>query len=69
MAVTGNNSSDILTVKEPVLEVEEIKESYDGETNAEPDDSKLIGYANPFIKINGLRLAYDNIIKFKLSFT
>jgi len=67
MAVLGNNSSDILTVKEPALVVEEIKESYNEESGSEPDDTKLIGYANPFIKINGLRLAYDNIIKFKLS--
>ena len=69
MSILGNNASDILTIKEPVIEVQEIKESYDGKTGSEPADDKLIGYANPFVKINGYRLTYNNIVKFKLSTT
>lgn len=65
--ILGNNSSAILTIKEPAIKPEEIKESYNDKTGTEPDDSKLIGYSNPFVKINGYRLTYNNIIKFKLS--
>ena len=67
MPILGNNTSDILTVKEPVIETSEIKESFEDTGDDTPDSSKLIGYANPFVKINGYRLTYNNIVKFKLS--
>ncbi len=57
----------IVTIKEPSIKLEEIKESHVEKTGSEPDDSKLLGYATPYVKINGYRISYNSILKFKIS--
>jgi len=63
----GGNTSEILTVSEPAIELGQITVPENDNSDNTPDTTRRMGYASPFIKINGYALSYQSIGKFKLS--
>jgi len=66
--ITGSNNSDILTVKEPSVVIEQIETgNYEVENQSVADKSKYMGNNSPYIKINGYEMDAKSIIKFKVN--
>jgi hypothetical protein len=65
--ITGANNSEILTIKEPVLDFDEIETgNYTDPASTVADKTKYMGNSSPYIKINGYELDSKSIIKFKI---
>lgn len=68
--VTGTNNSDILTIKEPSIVLEQIDTgNYEDPSQQVADKSKFMGNHSPYVKINGYEMDAKSIIKFKISST
>jgi hypothetical protein len=66
---TGANNSEILTIKEPAIELDELTMPLDNPAPPAqiPDRTKTAGSAAPVIKINTYKLVPDSIIKFSMT--
>jgi hypothetical protein len=65
---TGSNNSEILTIKEPNIKLDEIVTvQVESPNNEIADKSKSLGNSTPFVKINGYSLDTTSIIKFKIN--
>ena len=63
-----SNNSEILTVKEPSIVLEQIEtENYEVQNQSIPSKSKYLGNNTPYIKINGYEMDAKSIIKFSVS--
>ena len=68
--ITGANNSDILTIKEPVVVLEQIETGDQKSENQEVGDkTKYMGNYSPYIKINGYEMDAKSLIKFKVNAT
>lgn len=66
--VTGNNNSEILTIKEPTLVRSPIIIEHHGKNSTMSSDAtKTEGAEEPFIRINTYKININDIVKFKLS--
>lgn len=64
------NTSEILTIKEPVVILEQIETAnFEDSGQAVADKSKYMGNNSPFIKINGYEMDAKSILKFKINCT
>tara|TARA_R110000796_G_scaffold192641_6_gene309328 strand:+ start:3512 stop:4984 length:1473 start_codon:yes stop_codon:yes gene_type:complete len=65
--ITGANNSDILTVKEPAIILEQVETgNFEDPSQQVPDKSKYMGNSTPYIKINGYEMDSSTIIKFRV---
>tara|TARA_R110000772_G_scaffold57747_12_gene130789 strand:- start:1667 stop:3142 length:1476 start_codon:yes stop_codon:yes gene_type:complete len=66
--ITGSKNSDILTIKEPAVVLEQIEVgNFKDERQTTPDKEKYMGNSTPHIKINGYEMDSNTIIKFKIN--
>lgn len=65
--ITGSKNSDILTIKEPAVVLEQMEVgNVESESQTNADKEKYMGNNTPLIKINGYEMDSKSIIKFKI---
>jgi len=65
--ILGEKANEILTVSEPAIKLGKITVPENDTSDNTPDTTRRMGYASPFIKINGYNLPEQSISKFKLT--
>ena len=65
--ITGTNNSEILTIKEPAVVLEQIEVgNFEDPSQSVSNKEKYMGNTTPYIKINGYEMSSETIIKFKI---